>query len=174
MARQPFGGLTFERPTQWKEREILAYDVSGLSYGECGSSLVVTTEARDPSDTLVGHVRRHAGRLGRELRTDKIDVACVLVGEQPGVRLRVEWEGDNGPIVQTSAFLANPETITEVLVFTHIAGRQGPTPTAARVFDTMLASIRVTPDVTMPDRDWDREEEEPITLPRSRLSRLAG
>jgi hypothetical protein len=171
MARQPFGGLTFERPTQWKEREILAYDVGGLSFGECGSSLVVTTEPRDPSDTLIGHVRRHANRLGHELRTDKIDVACVLIGEQLGVRLRIEWDGDRGPVVQTSAYLANPLTITEVLVFTLVAGRNGPTPTAARVFDTLLSSIRVTPDGAAPSSD-DEIEEEPVTLPRTRLSRL--
>jgi hypothetical protein len=170
MARQSFGGLTFERPSQWKERPALAYDVPGLSFGEASSKLLVTTEAREPSDTLVGHVRRHAERMGRELHTTSIDVACVLVGEQPGVRLRVERDGEHGPVVETRAYLANPMTIDEVLVFTFVSGIAGPCPTASRVIDTLLASIRVPLDP--PSSSPDLDEEDPVTLPRPRLARL--
>jgi hypothetical protein len=150
MARQPFGGLTFERPSGWKEKAVLAYDVAGLSFGECASRLEISTEPRDPSDTLIGHARRQGGRLARELRTEKVDVTSILVGEQAGVRLRIESDGDRGPVVLTRAYLANPLTINEVLVFTLVAGEQGPAPTAAVVFDTLLASIRITPDDAMP------------------------
>ena len=169
MARQPFGGLTFERPMQWKERAVVAYDVPGGAFGEYASSLSVTTEPRDPNDTLVGHVRRRATRLAREQRTDKIDIACILVGDQPGVRLQVTWEGERGPVVHTSAYLANPLTITEVLVFTSLAGEHGPASTAAHVFDALLASIRHSREetATLPDSD-DDQDDEPVTIRRSR------
>jgi hypothetical protein len=168
MARQPFGGLTFERPMQWKERAVLAYDVPGGSFGEHASSLVVTTEPRDPNDTLVGHVRKRATLLARQQRTDKLEIACVLVGEQPGVRMQVEWDGEHGPVVHVSAFLANPLTITEVLVFTLVAGERGAAPTATRTFDALLASVRCPrEDATLPDSD-EALDDEPVTLRRSR------
>ena len=168
MTRQRFGGLTFERPITWKEKPSLAYDVAGACFGEHASSVVVSVERRAPSDTVVGHVRRLAGRLARELTTNKIDAVCILVGTEPGVRLRVEWQGDNGTIVKNVAYVANPHDERELLVFTLVAGARGPAPSAVSEFERMLATVTFDPALD----EVPIDSTEPITLRTAALEAL--
>jgi hypothetical protein len=132
--------LTFETPSQWQDRTLVAYEAPRVRPDQLPASLIVARQLLAPGETLDRHAERAAQAM-----VDRIPGARVVgrmkrvVGGRRAIETRVTWTEPEGPIEHTVVHVEPGSTETEprVTAFAFITSDGGARAALGQIMSTV-------------------------------------